>query len=252
MAAKRMAHLSAVALTFGVSVGLAVSLAACGAGASPRNTTDGTLSGSVRMATGYVSVRPTHVLTVEVVSEKNKVVARRRAAKSDLFHFPVAPGQYRLGVVGVKGCAGSAEVHSGKATHALIRCTLVDALGSVAFETLPMTGPVRTGTDAMKRLSHGTTGSTRINATEVTWADWNRVSNTGKGGPAAPPTHLSPTITVWVACESGGTYTNFDGFSGWSSTCTAYAAKTGQPLGNTDAHRWPSWFTRLAVRYTGT
>ena len=229
------------------TLGLTLLLAACGASGGP-SAAKGTLAGSVTMAAGSTTLRPPHAVTVEVVAGRSTlVVARRRAGRGGLFDLRLAPGHYRLVVVGLRGCHAGALVRADKETVAPVRCPLVDALSSVAFATLPMSGAVTTKADAMKRLARQAKGSTRIDATESTWADWVTASFTGREGPTAPPTHLSPTSTVWVACASGGTYTSFNGTSGYTATCTAYAARTGQPLGTTDGHGWPSWFTRLAA-----
>lgn len=251
MTVERSTRTPAVVASVVSSVGLALLLAACGTGGGP-SAAKGTLAGAVTMAAGSTTVRPLHGVTVELVAVRSGLVARYRVARGGLFDLRVAPGHYRLDVVGLRGCHAGAVVRAGKRTVASVRCTLVDALSSVAFATLPTSGAVTTRADAMKRLARRAKGSTHIDATESTWADWVTASSTGRGGPTAPPTHLSRTSTVWVACASGGTYTSFNGTSGYTATCTAYAAETGQPLGTTDGHGWPSWFTRLAAANAGT
>ena len=250
MTVERSTRTTAAMASVVSSVGLALLLAACGARGGP-SAVKGTLAGTVTMAAGSTTLRPPHAVTIEVVAGRSTLVARRHAARGGLFDLRVAPGHYRLDVVGLRGCHAGAVVRAGERTVASVRCPLVDALSSVAFATLPTSGAVTTRADAMKRLARQAKDSTRIDAVESTWAQWVTASFTGSGGPVAPPTHLSPTSTVWVACASGGTDTTFNGTSGYTATCTAYAAQTGQPLGTTDEHGWPSWFTRLASAGAG-
>lgn len=259
-----VAGAASVAVTVALVVtitGLTAAPGAAGAtarrGARHAGTTTGALEGDVVMTAGRTSATPTHRVTVELVAGSRRVVARHRTKRHGTFDFVVGPGTYRIEVAGVHGCKGRATVRGGgRPTSVTVICPLVPALGSDAFATLPMSGAVTTRVDAMKRLVHGTTGTTRLAATRTTWRTFLAVSTTGATAPTGttggpPPTGLSMTSTVWVACASGGTYTTFDGTSGYSSKCTAYAARTGSPLATQDSHGWPSWFTRLPAPATG-
>ena len=231
------------------AVAAAVAVGALGASLAALHSSvraDGTLSGSVVVTTGLTSLRPTHTVTVELESD-HMVVARDREAPGATFRFHVRARHYRLVVAHVKSCRATAEVRSNRMTSTLVRCALFAALRSVAFATLPMRGAIKTKADALKRfLSFAKRyGSTRIGAAETRFDTYVTLSSTG-GSWSAPPTHVSETAPVWVACATGGTYTSFNGTSGYSSACNVSLASTGEGVANTDNDAvWPAWFTRL-------
>jgi hypothetical protein len=231
---------SVVVLTV-VAVALCLALSACGA-SGRTGAGKGTVSGVVSMTLGSTSVRPTHAVTVELVTS-HKVVAEQRVVRMADFRFVVRPGRYRIAIRGVKSCMGAATVQAGVKTTAVIRCTLVQALSSVAFSTLPLSGRITTKADALKRLTPTTKGSNRIEVVKTTWGEYYAVRKLHHN----LDTVTGSTTPAWVVCVSGGRYVADSGAS-YTSECEVEFTANAGTVERLYGHGWPAWFAQLSGR----
>ncbi len=214
--------------------------------AAASQSTKGTVFGAIDVTTGSASLEPTDAVTVKLLAG-HKVVATERVARNARFRLRVASGHYSLGVAGSPSCLGQVRVKARHTTGTLVVCTLIRALRSVAFATLPMSGAITTSADAMKRYAATTkNGTSRLDATETTRHAYEVLSTAPITSPVPPL--QSPPTPVWVTCAGGGTYTSFNGTSGYGSTCRISTPTSGTSIGNVQMKEyWPPWFTRLPL-----